>query len=283
MSSGFIVTGMDESRLVPIYPLRYTQSGLIIMGPENDCDKVVDAMLATGYSEEFCVSLDWDTPFITRLMMAGFLVMSATMVDMDETRKLFLRDIVLPKLHLIRSALFFPDLHVKRSVKSLLPRYELRFDTDFETVVKKCLKIHGDEWLTPSLINTLFLLREQAGAETPESAGCLENTEHPTDTRNLFSLTPADFPRPVSFSLYRGGELKAGEFGVIYGRVYTSYSGYREEDNAGTVQMILMVRALEKAGFAFLDFGMPLDYKADLGAQNISPEEFVRLFRAARI
>jgi len=264
MSSGFIVTSMDERQSWLFYPLRYTQSGLIIMGPEDDCDAVVDLMLASGYSGEFCVSLDWDTPFIARLMKAGFLVMSATMVDMDNTGKLFLRDIVLPKLHLIRSALFFPALHVKRSVKSRLSRYELRFDTDFKTVVNKCLKTHGDEWLTPSLIKSLFLLREQSGAETPPE------------------LIPADFPRPVSFSLYRGGELKAGEFGVIYGRVYTSYSGYREEDNAGTVQMILMVKALEKAGFAFLDFGMPLDYKADLGAQNISPEEFVSLFRAAR-
>jgi len=282
MSSGFIVTGMDESPSGAICPLRYTQSGLIIMEQEDDCDAVVDAMLASCYSEEFCVSLDWDTSFIARLMKAGFLVMSVTMVDMDKTGKLFLRDIVLPKLHLIRSALFFPSLHIKRSVKSRLSRYELRFDTDFETVVNKCLKTHGDEWLTPSLINTLFLLREQSGAKTPENAEISEKIEHPPDTKNLYSLVPADFPRPVSFSLYRGGELKAGEFGVIYGRVYTSYSGYREEDNAGTVQMILMVRALEKAGFAFLDFGMPLDYKAALGAQNISPEEFVRLFRAAR-
>jgi len=282
MSSGFIVTGMDESPSVSICPLRYTQSGLIIMEQEDDCDAVVDAMLATGYSEEFCISLDWDTSFIARLMKAGFLVMSVTMVDMDKTGKLFLRDLVLPKLHLIRSALFFPDLHVKRSVKSRLSRYELRFDTDFKTVVNKCLITHGDEWLTPSLIKTLFLLREQSGAEISESAETPENAGGSEKIERLPELIPADFPRPVSFSLYRGGELKAGEFGVIYGRVYTSYSGYKEEDNAGTVQMILMVRALEKAGFAFLDFGMPLDYKAALGAQNISPEEFVRLFRAAR-
>ena len=69
---------------------------------------------------------------------------------------------------------------------------------------------------------------------------------------------------------------------IVCGRVYTSYSGYRDEDNAGTVQMILMIRALEEAGFAFLDFGMPLNYKTRLGARDISPEEFVGLFRAAR-
>jgi len=222
---------------------------MIFMSPEDDCDKVVDAMLQTGYSEEFCIALDWEGDFIARLMKAGFLVMSETIQD----EALDTPDILLPKLHLVRSALFFPDLHVKKSIKPYLSRYELRFDTDFETIVQKCLATHGDGWLTPSLIQTLHILREGS-----------------------------DALRPVSFGLYRNGELKAGEFGILCGRVYTSYSGYKEEDNSGMVQMILMIRWLEAAGFAFLDFGMPLDYKTELGARDISPEEFVRIFRAAR-
>jgi hypothetical protein len=43
-----------------------------------------------------------------------------------------------------------------------------------------------------------------------------------------------------------------------------------------------MIRALEEAGFDFLDFGMPLDYKTDLGALDISPEECVTIYRAAQ-
>jgi Leu/Phe-tRNA-protein transferase len=222
---------------------------MIFMSPEDDCDKVVDAMLQTGYSEEFCIALDWEVDFIARLMKAGFLVMSETIQE----EGLDIQDILLPKLHLVRSALFFPDLHVKKSIKRYLSRYELRFDTDFEAIVQKCLATHGEGWLTPSLIQTLHTLREGG-----------------------------DAPRPVSFGLYRDGELKAGEFGILCGRVYTSYSGYKEEDNSGMVQMILMIRWLEAAGFAFLDFGMPLDYKTELGARDISPEEFVRIFRAAR-
>jgi Leu/Phe-tRNA-protein transferase len=88
--------------------------------------------------------------------------------------------------------------------------------------------------------------------------------------------------KPVSFAVYREGELKAGEIGVVAGRVYTSYSGYREENNAGTVQMILMAQWLEKAGLDFLDFGMPLEYKTQLGAHDVLPSRFVELFRASR-
>jgi Leu/Phe-tRNA-protein transferase len=236
------------------YPLRLTQDGLIFLGPEDDCDTVVNIMLDTNYSEEFCIAVDWDPAFIARLMKAGFLVMSEQILVEDRNGKIVKKTIALPKLHLIRSALFFHELHIKKSVKRFLGRYELAFDSDFETIVQKCVAVHGDYWLTPALLEALYAIRS---------------------CRN----SPV---RPVSFGVYRAGRLVAGEFGVISGRVYTSYSGYHDEDNSGTVQMILMVRYLEKAGFDFLDFGMPLDYKTDLGARNISPENFVELFRAAQ-
>ena len=244
-----------------IYSLRYTKSGLIYMDGKDDCDTVVDAMLDSGYNEEFCVSLDWDTRFISGLMKAGFLVMSSTIPTGEEDPDS--ADIVLPKLHLVRSVLFFRDLHIKRSIRPFLSRYELCFDTDFGTVVDKCVRTYGEGWLTPSLIKSIFLIREQSA--------------------KLPSLVPTVSPLPVSFSVYRDGQLRAGEFGVICGKVYTSYSGFKEESNAGTVQIILMIRALEKAGFSFFDFGMPLDYKTDLGAQDISPEQFVFLFRSSQI
>jgi Leu/Phe-tRNA-protein transferase len=88
--------------------------------------------------------------------------------------------------------------------------------------------------------------------------------------------------RPFSFGLYREGELRAGEFGVIAGRVYTSYSGYHEEGSAGSVQMILTARWLADHGFAFWDLGMPLDYKGKLGAKLLNTGDFMRIFREAR-
>jgi Leu/Phe-tRNA-protein transferase len=150
--------------------------------------------------------------------------------------------------------LFFPELHVKKSIHPFLSRYELRVDTDFDLVLDKCVQTHGDAWLTPPFVAILESIRKKKDMRA----------------------------KPVSFSVYRDGELKAGEIGVTVGRVYTSYSGYHEEDNAGTVQMILMAQWLDKAGFDFLDFGMPLDYKTSLGAKDVNPRRFVELFRAAR-
>jgi Leu/Phe-tRNA-protein transferase len=240
------------------YPLRYLPTGHVFIDPKDDCDKVVDAMLETEYNEEFCLARDFDEDFINRLMEAGFLVMSTELrEDEPEENDTEVREpfyILLPKLHLVRSALFFPELHIKKSIRPFLSRYELRVDTDFDFILDKCVEIHGEAWLTPPLAEILKSLRRKKHIRA----------------------------RPISFAVYREGELKAGEVGVQMGRVYTSYSGYYEEDNAGTVQMILMTQWLEKTGFDFLDLGMPLDYKTCLGAQDISPRRFVELFRSGR-
>jgi len=234
----------------------------LVILPEDDPHLVVDAMLETGYDGEFCVSPVFDPGFIAGLMEAGFLVMSAKFggpEDGDEgdgsagseDEAYFLP---LPKLHLVRSALFFDNLHVKKSARRLLGRYELRADSDFDLIVDRCLEVHGEEWLTPPLVAAIREIRRGG-------------------LRGAY---------PTSFALYRDGRLVAGEFGVKVGRVYTSYSGYYDESGCGTVQLILTTRYLKENGFAFFDLGMPLDYKNELGAVDISPEEFVRLFRMAQ-
>jgi len=254
-----------------MYPLRYLPSGHVFIDPTDDCDLVVDALLATEYNEEFCLARNFEEDFISRLMEAGFLIMSAELIDdapgengagpagtspvqEADSRPKERFFILLPKLHLVRSALFFRELHIKKSARRFLSRYELRIDTDFDRILDKCVQIHGADWLTPPLAAILKVLHNRKDLRA----------------------------RPVSFAVYRDGELRAGEIGVVVGRVYTSYSGYYEEDNAGTVQMILMTQWLEKTGFDFLDLGMPLDYKTSLGARDISPRSFVELFRAAR-
>jgi Leu/Phe-tRNA-protein transferase len=236
--------------------LKYTVSGHLLISDEDDCRVVVDIMLAAGYSEEFCLARDFDPEFIARLMEAGFLVMSANLAGENDEKPDY---ILLPKLHLERSALFFENLHVKKSIRRFLDRYELRPDAEFDQIIERCAEKHGTDWLTPLLIDSIKRIRYSASKPEP--------------------LTPTISAYPASFALYRNGKLAAGEFGIVYGRVYTSYSGFYEEDNAGTVQIILTSRYLQEHGFSFFDMGMPLDYKTALGAINISPEEFVRLFR----
>ena len=238
--------------------LKYIETGLIYIDPADDIHETINAMLETGYNEEFCVSLSMEEDFIYRLMEEGFLVMSADLFyDTPSAGNSYF---LLPHLHLIRSVLFFPDLHIKKRVKPLLSNYNLKVNSNFDLVIDKCVQKHGDYWLTPPLVETLKRLNKKAKL--------ISRKEMPA--------------RPVSFELYRDGELKAGEAGIMMGRVYTSYTGYHEESNAGTIQMIHMVKWLEEKGFAFLDYGMPLDYKSEMGATNMDQNRFIELFRAAQ-
>jgi Leu/Phe-tRNA-protein transferase len=244
---------------------------------------VLDGLITTDYPEEFCLSPSFDPPFIAELMAAGFLVMSAKMEkpDGEEAAKgpggdpsdpsdpsdppdpRDPRDpvregplssyILLPKHHRERSVLFFPDLHAGKTLKRLLPRYELRADAEFDRILDRCAEVHGDDWLTLPLRRAIRAVRE---LKTPGV-------------------------RPCSFGLYREGVLRAGEFGVASGGVYTSYSGFYDENSAGTAQMILTGLCLRDRGFAFWDLGMPLAYKAGLGGRTLDRKGFTELFRRA--
>jgi Leu/Phe-tRNA-protein transferase len=221
-------------------------------------------MVETGYNEEFCVARDFAPDFIARLMAAGFLVMSLRLSGQKPEY------ILTPKLHLERSIVFFENFHEPHSARRLIPRYELRTDIKpaasgncglFDTVMERCAAVHGDDWLTPALQESF----RQIHAFRNTGTGLINKV------------------RPAAFGLYREGQLVAGEFGVAAGQVYTSYSGYYDEDSAGTVQLILTGRYLRDAGFAFWDLGMPLEYKTRLGAQEVERGKFLELSRKADI
>ena len=232
--------------------LNYNSFGHIFISEKDDCNAIVDAMLAVNYSEDFCIAESFAPEFIARLMEAGFLVMS---MNLHEDYK-FVQGVnpfyfLMPRLHTVRSALFFENLHVKKSIRRLLNRYELRPNVEFDRIIDRCIEKHGSAWLTPPLVEVIKKLRRCKQAKVS----------------------------PFCFGLYRGGSLVAGEFGIVCGKVYTSYSGFYDESNAGTVQLILATQYLQEQGFLFFDLGMPLDYKTELGAVDIDAKEFVRLFR----
>ena len=127
-------------------------------------------------------------------------------------------------------------------------------DAGFDAVMERCVQVHDGQWLTEPLRESIRAIR----------------------------ANPFLPVRPLAFGVYRDGRLAAGEFGILTGKVYTSYSGFYDESGAGTVQMLLTARYLEKRGHLFWDLGMPLPYKDRLGARNVGPERFVWLFRAFR-
>jgi Leu/Phe-tRNA-protein transferase len=154
----------------------------------------------------------------------------------------------------VRNVLFFDKLHISKSVKRFLTSFELKADDNFELMLQRCVETHGDDWLTKKLCTALISL-----------------WKNPIAPIKMFA-----------FGLYQHEKLVAGEIGVVAGKVYTSYSGFRTENNSGRVQIIKTAAWLEQNGFHFWDLGMPLDYKYTFGAEDISKREFEERWQAAQ-
>ena len=214
--------------------------------PPVDADVLADWCDA-GYPHEFCVSASFDRDFVDGLCAAGFFPMAAEAPDGT--------DVLLPKLHVERSALDPRQVHVTRTTRRESARYSLGVDGRFEEVLEACAAEHGEGWLRPAL------------------RSCFGE---------LFATRATRRARMSSFELYDGADLVAGEIGILVGACYSSLTGYTRVAGAGTVQLAATGRWLEAAGFRLWDLGMPMDYKTALGARLFPRREFLALFREAR-
>jgi len=239
---------LEIERLVSVYKLlgkfTYLDYGLLLILEKNNPDEAIDLIINTNYPYEYCVGDNFNIQFLVNLIKSGFYVMS----QYYEHGKKYIMEAM---HHLSKSVLFFDKLHIKKSIKKLLPKYELRENAEFEKIVDKCIEIHNDGWLTKPLVAAI---------------------------KEIYRINDPDVSF-ISFGLYKDGKLVAGEFGTKVGRIYSSYSGYREENNSGTVQMILTAQHLEKAGYAFWDLGMPIEYKGTLGARILNLEDFIVMWK----
>jgi len=71
----------------------------------------------------------------------------------------------------------------------------------------------------------------------------------------------------------------AVELGYIHGSVYTSLTGARTENGSGTVQLLSLVKLLQKDGMKMWDLGMAMSYKEEIGATKMPRTEFLSLYR----
>jgi leucyl/phenylalanyl-tRNA--protein transferase len=147
-----------------------------------------------------------------------------------------------------RCVLYPAELHVGRTLRSRLARYEVRYDTAFAEVIRGCAtapRPTGDgTWITPPMVEAYFRLHEAGFAHSIES--------------------------------WREGRLAGGLYGVSLGGVFFGESMFAREPDASKVALVHLVRRVAEWGFRFVDCQLETDHLARFGARAIPRARFLR-------
>lgn len=202
-------------------------------------------LLLQSLFDEYLISLSFDSDFIASASYDGYLPMGDKIENID---------ILLLKLHHKRTVLYPDKLHVGRTVRKKSSNYELTFDLCFDKVINAVWKQHGIFWFTPKLYAGIKPLIQS-------------------------------YDREVSFhsiELWENNELAAGDIGLISGGRYLSMTGFHGKSGAGTVLLSCIGKLLKKYSFSMWDLGMSMEYKKELGAEELNREDFVNSVREIR-
>jgi leucyl/phenylalanyl-tRNA--protein transferase len=161
--------------------------------------------------------------------------------------------VLLIKCHKQRAVHSLDELHISKSTRRRSRDLSLRLDHDFSGCLTAVIETHPDRWLTDALCASLAELH----------------------------LRPRHGVRARSVEIYKDDVLVAGEIGYSCGGVYTSMAGFYRLSGAGKVQLLCLGVLLRRAGYAFWDLGMPMEYKAALGARTVDRTAFLSMYRGA--
>lgn len=153
-----------------------------------------------------------------------------------------------------RCVLPVDNLHVGRTLRRVLSqdRYEVRFDTAFERVIRACRQ-----------------------APRPGQEGTWITAEMEAAYVTLFRMGYGH-----SVEAYEAGQLVGGLYGVSLGRVFFGESMFSVRPNASKVALVRLVERVASWGFPFIDAQVPTPHTVAMGALEWPRARFLRVLRA---
>ena len=151
-----------------------------------------------------------------------------------------------------RGILPLDALHVSRSLRRVLPRFEPTVDAAFETVVEHCANRGEGDWITDEIRDAYVRLHRLGFAHSVE--------------------------------VWRDGELAGGIYGVALGGLFAGESMFHRVRDASKAALVALVELLRAAGDEherLFDVQWLTPHLASLGAVEIARDEYLaRLERA---
>lgn len=150
-----------------------------------------------------------------------------------------------------RRALFsISGVRVSRSLAKVIRqgRFEIRFDTAFEEVMRACFRPDGN-WLTEEFVQAYSECHRQGWGHCCEA--------------------------------WRDGKLVGGVYGLAVGSCFCAESMFHLETDASKVALWALVEKCRELGFTVFDAQIMNPHLASLGAFEVSTKEYIRLLADA--
>jgi len=154
-----------------------------------------------------------------------------------------------------RGVQFLDQIHIPKKQRQYVfsKRFEVRYNTAFEAVVRHCADPTRDAerttWLSTGLVEGLVALHRRGFAS--------------------------------SFEAWEGGELVGGGFGVLIGGFVSVDSMFHLTDDASKAAYVQMLLGLRDRGFGVVDVNEPSPFMARWGAKWVPAWQFDALQREA--
>jgi leucyl/phenylalanyl-tRNA--protein transferase len=141
-------------------------------------------------------------------------------------------------------------LHVSRSLRRSMRRFDIRMDTRFEDVVRAC----GDptrpgRWITPAIVDAYTTLFELGWGHSVE--------------------------------VYENGELVGGLYGLRIAHFFAGEAMFHTATDASKAALVALVEWLNDTDAQLLDVQWVTDHLASLGAVGLPRTEYLARLRAA--
>jgi leucyl/phenylalanyl-tRNA--protein transferase len=142
-------------------------------------------------------------------------------------------------------------LRVTRSLRQSAKRYEVRVDTCFEEVIRRCANPDRPKaWITPEFITAYTRLHRLGWAHSVETFD-------------------------------REGALAGGLYGVRVGGLFAGESMFQVQRDASKVALVALVGLMRESKMSLLDVQWHTEHLGSLGAIEVPRKEYVGLLTAA--
>jgi leucyl/phenylalanyl-tRNA--protein transferase len=156
--------------------------------------------------------------------------------------------------------------HVPHGVRRVLKKnkFDIAFDTDFESVIRECAKRKEGTWISKEIIESYCNLHRLGYAHSVE-AWC----------------SPAAQSAGAATERRGHKKLVGGLYGVHIGGAFFGESMFHRMTDASKVALVALVERLRSRGFALLDTQWQTPHLEQFGTFEIPQREYLRRLERA--